>query len=250
VTGSFIWDKENGMRDLGSLGGTCTTASDINDHGQVVGFSNLPGDLSEHGFLWDNGAFQDLGGSLGGNSQGPFAMNEQGQAVGFAYLPHDDSFHAVLWKHVGDLVDLVPAGTVQCSLATSINAKTQVVGTSSDCVSAGHVFLWEDGSMTDLNALIPPKSPLHLEFTETINDQGEIAGTGQDANGDTHAFLAIPCDEDHPNAEGCDYSLVEGGSAATAQAAAPAATTAPPQKVTPPQTQNRIRALSARRNRR
>jgi probable HAF family extracellular repeat protein len=249
VTGSFIWDKENGMRDLGSLGGTCTTASDMNDHSQVVGFSNLPGDLSEHGFLWDNGAFHDLGGSLGGNFQGPFAMNEQGEAVGIAYLPGDDSFHAVLWKHVGDLVDLVPAGTVQCSFATSINAKTQVVGTSSDCVSAGHVFVWEDGSMTDLNALIPPKSPLHLEFTETINDQGEIAGTGQDANGDTHAFLAIPCDEDHPNVEGCDYSLVEGGSAATAQAAAPAATTAPPQKLTPPQMQNRIRALSGRGNR-
>lgn len=139
VTGSFIWDKENGMRDLGSLGGTCTTASDMNNRGQVVGFSNLPGDLGQHGFLWGNGSFQDLGGSLGGDFQGPFAMNERGEAVGFAFLSGDSVLHAVLWKHVGDLVDLAQAGTVQCSYATSINGKTQVVGTSSDCVSTGHV---------------------------------------------------------------------------------------------------------------
>jgi probable HAF family extracellular repeat protein len=248
VTGSFIWDKENGMRDLGSLGGTCTTVSDINDRGQVVGFSNLPGDLSQHGFLWDNGSFQDLGGSLGGDFQGPFAMNERGEAVGFAFLPGDSILHAVLWRHVGDLIDLGAVDADQCSFATSINARRQVVGTSSDCVSTGHAFLWEDGSMADLNALIPPNSPLSLESTETINDQGEIAGTGLDARGKKHAFLAIPCDDDHTDVEGCDYHLVEGSSAATTQGAA--ATTAIPQKLTASQIQNRIRALLMRSNRR
>ena len=108
VTGSFIWDKQNGMRDLGNLGGTCTTASAMNNSGQVVGFSNLPGDVIVHGFLWDRGLFQDLGGSLGGEGQGPFAMNEHGEAVGLALLPGNPAtapIHAVLWRHVGDLVD-------------------------------------------------------------------------------------------------------------------------------------------------
>ena len=249
VTGSFIWDQEIGMRNLGSLGGRCTEATDMNNRGQVVGFSNLPGDLSEHGFLWDNGSFQDLGGSLGGNSQGPFAMNERGEAVGFANLPGDNVFHAVLWRHVGDLIDLGGVGADQCSFATSINARTQVVGTSGDCVSTAHVFLWEDGSMSDLNSLIEPNSPLHLELTETINDHGEIAGTGSDANGNTHAFLAIPCDENHPNLEGCDYNLTEGSSVATARAVASTATTAAPHQFTPSQVRNRFRALSVRPNR-
>jgi len=51
-----------------------------------------------------------------------------------------------------------------------------------------------DGTMYDLNNLIPPGSPLYLESAETINDRSEIAGTGVDvASGNEHAFLLIPC---------------------------------------------------------
>jgi hypothetical protein len=38
TTGSFIWDEENGMKDIGSLGGgPCTFAWDMNNKGQIVG---------------------------------------------------------------------------------------------------------------------------------------------------------------------------------------------------------------------
>jgi hypothetical protein len=50
-----------------------------------------------------------------------------------------------------------------------------------------------------------------------INDRREITGLGVLPNGDLHAFLMIPCDEDHLGIEGCDYSMVE------ARAQAPAA---------------------------
>jgi hypothetical protein len=60
-----------------------------------------------------------------------------------------------------------------------------------------------------LNTLIPSGSSLYLIDPETINDQGEIAGNGVDASGYQHAFLLIPCDENHPGVEGCDYSPVD-----------------------------------------
>jgi hypothetical protein len=41
-----------------------------------------------------------------------------------------------------------------------------------------------------------------------IDDQGEIAALGALPNGDTHAAWLVPCDENHPTVEGCDYSLV------------------------------------------
>lgn len=221
VTGSFIWEEGKGMRDIGNLGGTCTTAQDLNNRGQVIGASNLAGDQAQHAFLWEDGSMRDLGGSLGGNFTGAFALNEQGNIVGFATLPQDATFHAVLWTGIGNLTDLGVLGNDQCSLGASINARMQVVGSSlATCNSdTGSVtaFLWEDGSIVDLNALIPSSSSLSLQFTQTINDRGEIAGTGADAAGDEHAFLLIPCDENHPGIEGCDYSVVD----ASALAAAP-----------------------------
>jgi hypothetical protein len=60
-----------------------------------------------------------------------------------------------------------------------------------------------------LNALIPPDSALYLQFVQNINDRGEIAGMGVDSSGNTHAFLLIPCDEQHHGVEGCDYSQVD-----------------------------------------
>jgi hypothetical protein len=58
--------------------------------------------------------------------------------------------------------------------------------------------------MTDLNTLIPPSSSLLLYYAGDINDRGEIMGVAIDQiTGETPAFLAIPCDEEHADNEGC-----------------------------------------------
>jgi probable HAF family extracellular repeat protein len=91
---------------------------------------------------------------------------------------------------------------------SAINEKTQIVCISSpasDSFDISRAFLWEDGSLVDLNTLIPPNSPLYLDYAYTINNRGEIAGDGHDAAGIAHGFVLIPCDEDHPNIAGCDY---------------------------------------------
>jgi len=224
ATRSFIWEKQTGMVDLGSFGGTCTVATDLNERGQVVGSSNFKGDQSYAAFLWERGQLHRLGGSLGGNCAGAVAINEAGESVGFGYLEGGDCitgnvpFHATLWKHIDEITDLGVIGNDQCSYAADINAQGQVVGSSgSDCSSDSNVFkafLWDKGTLFDLNSLVPPNSPLFLETVFTINDRGEIAGQGVDNSaGDQHAFLLIPCDGNHPNIEDCDYSVVDASTA-------------------------------------
>jgi probable HAF family extracellular repeat protein len=86
------------------------------------------------------------------------------------------------------------------------------VGLTVSCDGAPvRAFLWENGSIVDLNTLIPAGSSLHLVWAPVINDRGEIAGAGVprgvppanfDAQG--HAFVLIPCDDDHSDEEGCE----------------------------------------------
>ena len=68
--------------------------------------------------------------------------------------------------------------------------------------------------MVDLNTLLASGSDLTLTEALFINDAGEIAGNGVLQNGDADAFVLIPCDENHPGVDGCDYSLVDASATA------------------------------------
>ena len=54
------------VTELGTLGGVCANATDLNDAGQVVGWDYTSDFSQQHAFLWDNGTMIDLG-TLGGN---------------------------------------------------------------------------------------------------------------------------------------------------------------------------------------
>ena len=49
----FLWTKDKGMVDLGTLGGNSGGPNALNNRGQVIGISNLAGDQISHPFLWD-----------------------------------------------------------------------------------------------------------------------------------------------------------------------------------------------------
>jgi probable HAF family extracellular repeat protein len=262
TTGAFLW--ENGkMTDLGSFGGSCTFASDLNIRGQVIGLSTLPGDTAQHPFLWDHGVLTDLG-TLGGNIGSGVALNDAGDVVGWASLPGDQFIHASLWKN-NTMIDLGTVGGDACSQGFSINLTGQVVGVSEPAAvsepgcdfSQPRAFLWEGGGpMVDLNALIPPDSTLFLTFPETINDRGEITGRGVPQGCDNvdrcgHAFLLIPCDQNHPNIVGCDYSLVEAATTAQARSVqiAPAPTAPGGGKLSPAEMIVRFRSSMTNRYR-
>lgn len=206
TTGAFLW--QNGkMVNLGSFGGTCTYAVDLNNRGQVVGTSTLAGDLAHHPFLSDRTAFIDLG-TFGGTEGSANAINDAGEAVGWAAYPGDGVLHASLWKN-GRMTDLGTIDGDPLSFAFTINAKGQVAGSSANSdFTQFRAFLWQDGGpMVDLNTLIPENSALYLTVPETINDRGEIAGIGLDPNGNQHAFLLIPC---QGNDTSCSDAALQG----------------------------------------
>src|SRR6266850_1603008 len=52
-------------------------------------------------------------------------------------------------------------------------------------------LVWQDRGPLDLNTLIPTGSPWYLTAASSINNAGQITGSGT-INGEMHAFLATP----------------------------------------------------------
>jgi probable HAF family extracellular repeat protein len=206
----FLW--QDGFIDLGSLGGTCGYANWLNNSGQVVGTMTLAGDTTNHAFAWKRGKLIDLG-TLGGDNSEAYFANDAGEVVGRAdFSATSTNHHAFLWRH-GVMKDLGTPGGFACSTAQGINASHQVVGDAGLCFVGGNGWLWEKDSIVDLNSLVPPDSTVHVAGAAAINDRGEIVAEGQLGDGSSHVVVLIPCDENHPAVEGCDYSLVDAAAA-------------------------------------
>jgi len=196
----FFWEQGNSMVDTGTLGGTLGYPTSLNNKGQLVGQSNLAGDKKYHPFLWVKGTtMQDLG-TLGGDSGTATSINNAGEIVGGAWTSGNQAFHAVLWKN-GRPQDLGVLPGYKHSIAFSINSKSQIVGCVTNNLKTGcicdfnvcsHGFLWENGTMYDLNKLIPRGSGIKVMLPLNINDRGEIANWGFVRGFETHAVLLIP----------------------------------------------------------
>ncbi len=157
---ALLW-KNGQVFNLGSLGGKgWNTPMAINNRGDIVGFSDLAGDVS--------------GGQLNAN------------------------FHAFLWtREAGRMIDLGTLPGDSLSEALDVNDRGQIVGVS---YPSTHAFLWQNGKMWDLNSFIPPGSSLVLLAAGGINEAGVITGQAcviadggcPAAGNDTPAFYAVP----------------------------------------------------------
>ena len=204
----FLWE-DGKMVDLGTLGGSCAFTYALNSRGQVVGQATLVGDQTSHPYTWDRKrGIKDLG-TLGGTYGFASGINDPGVVAGTATNQDDEALLAFLWKD-GVISNLGTLPGNGCSGADAINSKGQVVGGSGfflpdffpGCTdTVEHAFLWENGTMVDLNAFVPSGSDLTLNEAVFINDRGEISGFGTLPNGDFHAFLLIPCGRD--DTQGC-----------------------------------------------
>lgn len=146
---ALLW--ENGVAtDLGNLGGEGGLAGNhacaINNHGQVVGHSDLPNDASFHGFLWTRETgMKDLGTLSGDFASLALGINDGGVVVGASIGPAFSTFRAVLWEKgtVTDLNTLVDANPKNLYLVQgeSINSRGEIIGLAVDGAALPHGFL-------------------------------------------------------------------------------------------------------------
>ena len=183
-------------------GDSSGAATAINDENQAVGISGICDQAvgrhtAKHAVLWDKGTVVDLGNLGAPWWNTPTAINQRGDVVGFAGdpgFPEGDILHAFIWTKA-DGIRALPAlpGHVYTE-ASSINARRQVVGVSCDPDFADcRAVLWENGVVTDLNALKQPSYTARLDNAKDINDAGDITGRATDpVTGVRTTFMAVP----------------------------------------------------------
>jgi probable HAF family extracellular repeat protein len=194
----FVWQAGK-MTDMnpGNFGGAAGGTNFLSNGGYAVGYGTTAGEASFDPFLWHEGKATNLNtiGSLGGAGSG-FNVNDIGHAVGVNVTPDGSVEHAVLWRD-DTFTDLLTLPAYDCSEAFRINNHDQIVGFAFSCeTGASSAFIWEDGEMVDLNALIPADSGLQLLEANWINGDGVISAqavlTAGGNSGDSRAVLLIP----------------------------------------------------------
>lgn len=153
------------VTDLGTLGGLSTQPSDMNNEGQVVGYSTSG--TQARAFVWENGSMTALPPLPGMLTSFADAVNGLGHVVGYSNLPTGIA-RATLWRD-GSVINLTPdAPASQGSNATGVNDLGQVVG----IINHTQGYLWQNGSRVTLGTLGGPGT-----MPSDINNAGQIVGS-------------------------------------------------------------------------
>jgi probable HAF family extracellular repeat protein len=167
--------------DLGTLPGDhFSSASDINSHGAVVGWS-LGASGQFRAFHWKAGVMTELPRLPGAAFATAAAINDLGHIAGSSGI---DRSRAVLWAG-GAPIDLgrLP-GAVSCS-AVDINEYDHVTG-SCDLKTGQRVgFLWKNGQMAPL----PARPGAGFAYASALNNFDAITGGAREASGDYRALV-------------------------------------------------------------
>jgi probable HAF family extracellular repeat protein len=186
--------------ELGTLGGTYSVATDVNDSAQVVGMSFLPSgsvwQRDERAFYWANGVMIEIG-TLGGTWSHALSINSSGDVVGRSQIPSTpNQTHAYLWNSVTrELQDLngylspADAAAVELRSANHISETRVVAG---ECrmrdTGATHGFILDlsavPANFTDLGSLGGS-----IGWADAVNVHLQAVGSSTTTANTTRGFL-------------------------------------------------------------
>jgi uncharacterized membrane protein len=125
-------------------------------------------------------------------------LNNAGNMVGHAYNADFSAFRAVFWASSSSpAVTLNTVGEFTNAVAAGISDNGQIVGVGyNDDFSKSRPFLWPSATSQgiDLTTFFPAGSDWDLDttFAVTVNNRGEIIGSGLFKDGTVHNFVLIP----------------------------------------------------------
>jgi len=153
-TTASLWENTDGQWEvtaLGTLGGSRSGATDINEGAQIVGVAATPDGLFR-AFLWEEGVMLNLG-TLGGSESFAYAINNLGYVVGTA-LTAEEEERAFVWQDgvMTDLNDLIVSETdLVLTEANAINDHGAIVGRADTPGGGGHAFMARPLRTGDIN---------------------------------------------------------------------------------------------------
>jgi hypothetical protein len=191
-SGPFIWSAGSGLQKLSGFTGLNGYAVGINSHGEVVG-SKGTGSRSVP-FVWSPalGEIDIPDVQSGAATSVGFAINDSAVVIGRYLAPDNTTYRVFRWSGGAGIEDLnAPAGFPELM---DINNAGDIVVT---IIQQGRrvPYLYQSGSWTNLNQLMPSGTGFTLQFVQAINNKGWIVGAGTtDPNGAelSQGFVIVP----------------------------------------------------------
>ncbi len=165
----------------------------INNNGQVAGWVYVGPDA--HAAIYSNGAWRDLGVPAGDQLSTLFGINNAGAAVGFSFasLPGPDNRWQAIQAAAGATSVQALAMLAPDSFAYAINDSGAVVGCLNrydDIWPDPHrAFLYANGSVTDLHALLATNPVYDFTCARDINLTGVVVGEFQSSSAPQRGFV-------------------------------------------------------------
>jgi probable HAF family extracellular repeat protein len=161
VQRAFLY-KDSSLKMIGTLGGSQSYGTGINESNQVAGYATTANDATTHGFFYDStsATLRDLGTLKKGSNSSAFALNNLGGVGGSSDTGNVDAFgnpitDAVIWS-VGKTIEIKDLGNLSGGIYAQVNALNNFgVATGFSTLESGQsdAFVYFQGKMIDIGTL-------------------------------------------------------------------------------------------------